>query len=69
MPSQIHHGGYPIGSVDYVPKSFKRHGAFIRYITAGTVIWLLKPDIAAHFAQLYRPSGNQRPEPAQRNRR
>ncbi len=60
MPSQIHHGGYPIGSVDYVPKSFMRRGAFIRYITAGTVIWLLKPDIAAYFAQLDCPSGNQR---------
>ncbi len=60
MPNQIHHGGYPIGSVDYVPKSFKRRGAFIRYISAGRVIWLLKPDIAAHFAQLDRPSGNQR---------
>ncbi len=69
MPSQIHHGGYPIGSVDYVPKSLKRRGAFIRYITAGTVIWLLKPDIAAHYAQLDRPSGNQRPELARRNRR
>ncbi len=69
MPNQIYHGGYPIGSVDYVPKSFKRRGAFIRYITAGTVIWLLKPDIAAYFAQLDCPSGNQRPELARRNRR
>ncbi len=54
MPNQIHHGGYPIGSVDYVPKSFKRRGAFIRYIAAGNVIWLLKPDIDAHYAQLDR---------------
>ncbi len=69
MPNQIHHGRYPIGSVDYVPKSLNRHVDFIRYITAGTVIWLLKPDIAAYYAQLDRPSGNQRPEPAQRNRR
>ena len=69
MPNQIHHGGHPIGSVDYVPKTLKRRGAFIRYITAGTVIWLLKPDIAAHYAQLDRPSGNQRPKPARRNRR
>ncbi len=52
MPNQIHHGGYPIGSVDYVPKSFKRRGAFIRYISAGSVIWLFKPDIDAHYAQL-----------------
>ena len=52
MPNQIHHGGYPIGSVDYVPKSFKRRGAFIHYITAGRVIWLFQPDIEAHFAQL-----------------
>ena len=52
MPNQIHHGGYPIGSVDYVPKSFKRRGAFIRYITAGSVIWLFQPDIEAHYAQL-----------------
>ncbi len=69
MPNQIHHGGYPIGSVDYVPKSFKRRGAFIRYITAGNVIWLLKPDIVAHYAQLDRPSGNRRPELARRDRR
>ena len=52
MPNQNHHGGYPIGSVDYVPKSFKRRGAFIRYISAGSVIWLFKPDIDAHYAQL-----------------
>ena len=48
MPNQIHHGGYPIGSVDYVPKSLRRRGAFIRYIvSAETVIWLFKPDIEA----------------------
>jgi hypothetical protein len=52
MPNQNYHGGYPIGSVDYVPKSFKRRGAFIRYISAGSVIWLLKPDIDAHYAHL-----------------
>ncbi len=52
MPNQNHHGGYPIGSVDYVPKSFKRRGAFIRYISAGSVIWLFKPDIEAHYVQL-----------------
>ena len=69
MPNQIHHGGYPVGSVDYVPKSFRRHGAFIRYIAAGNVIWLFKPDIEAHFAQLDRPGGNRRPEPAWRNLR
>ena len=54
MPKEIHHGGYPIGSVPYVPKSFKRRGAFIRYITAGSVIWLFKPDIDSHYAQLDR---------------
>ncbi len=54
MPNQIHHGGYPIGSVDYVPRSFMRRGAFIHYIAAGSVIWLLKPDIVAHLAQLER---------------
>ena len=58
MPNQIHHGGYPIGSVDYVPKSLRRHGAFIRYIAAGNVIWLFKPDIEAHYAQLDRPGGD-----------
>ena len=35
-----------------MPRSFKRRGAFIRYISAGTVIWLLKPDIMPHYAQL-----------------
>ena len=69
MPNQIHHGGYPIGSVDYVPKSFKRHGAFIRYIAAGNVIWLFKPDIEAHYAQLDRPGSDWKPEPARRNLR
>ncbi len=68
MPNQIHHGGYPIGSVDYVPKSFRRRGAFIRYIvSAETVIWLFKTDIEAHYAQLDRPGGNRRREPARRN--
>ncbi len=62
MPNQIHHGGYPLGSVDYVPKSFKRRGAFIRYIAAGSVIWLLKPDIDAHYAQIKRHNNNGRPE-------
>ena len=66
MPNQIHHGGYPIGSVDYVPKSFKRRGAIIRYISAGTVIWLLKPEIETHYARLDRLGGASRPEPAQR---
>ncbi len=67
MPNQIHHGGYPIGSVDYVPKSFKRRGAFIRYIAAGSVIWLLKPDIDAHYAQLDRNDDRWKPERARRN--
>jgi hypothetical protein len=63
MPNQIHHGGYPIGSVDYVPKSFKRRGAFIRYIAAGDVIWLLKPDVESYFAQLDRREAGGKPEP------
>ncbi len=69
MPNQIHHGGYPIGSVDYVPKSFKRRGAFIRYISAGNVIWLLKPDIKAHYTQLDRTGGDRSLESARRNLR
>ena len=69
MPNQIHHGGYPIGSVDYLPKSFKRRGAFIRYITAGTVIWLLKPDIMAHYAQLDRSNDTRKSVSTRRNQR
>ncbi len=69
MPNQIHHGGYPIGSVKYVPKSLRRRGAFIRYIAAGNVIWLFKPDIEAHYARLDRHGDNRKPEPAQRNLR
>ena len=57
MPHVIHHGGHCVGSVPYVPKVIKRRGASIRYITAGNVIWLLKPDIQAHYAQLDRPQG------------
>ncbi len=52
MPHTIHHGGYPLGSVAYNPRSIKRQGAVIRYIAAGNVIWLLKPDIEAHYARL-----------------
>ncbi len=52
MPHTIHHGGHPLGSVAYNPRSIKRQGAVIRYIAAGNVIWLLKPDIEAHYAQL-----------------
>ena len=63
MPNQIHHGGYPIGSVDYVPKSFKRRGAFIRYIAAKNVIWLFKPDVEGYFAQLDRKDPGGKPEP------
>ena len=63
MPNQIHHGGYPIGSVDYVPKAFKRRGAFIRYIAAKNVIWLLKPDVESYFAQLDRQGPSLRPGP------
>lgn len=63
MPSQIHHGGYPIGTVDYVPKSLKRRGAFIRYIAAGDVIWLFKPDVEGYFAQLKRHGRGGRPKP------
>ena len=62
MPNQIYHGGYPIGSIKYVPKSLRRRGAFIRYISAGNVIWLFKPDIVAHYVQLDRPGGDWRPE-------
>ncbi len=66
MSNQIHHGGYPIGSVDYVPKSFKRRGAFIRYISAGNVIWLFKPNIEDHYARLDRNDDRWKPEPARR---
>ena len=52
MPHVNHHGGHPIGSVAHIPKTIKRHGAFLRYIAAGNVVWLLKPDIDAHYAQL-----------------
>jgi len=38
----------------YVPKSLKRRGAFIRYVVADNVIWLLKPDVVGYFAQLKR---------------
>ena len=69
MPRTIYHGGYLLGSVPYTPKTIKRRGAFIRYITAGNVIWLLKPDIKAHFAQLNRPSGDRMREPPRRNLR
>ena len=63
MPNQIHHGGYPIGTVDYVPKSFERRGAFIRYISAKNVIWLLKPDVESYFAQLDRQDPSLKPGP------
>ena len=69
MPNQIHHGGYRIGSVKCVPKSFRRRGAFIRYISAGNVIWLFKPDIEAHYVQLDRPGGDRRPESARQKLR
>ena len=69
MPRTIYHGGYLLGSVPYTPKTIKRRGAFIHYISAGNVIWLLKPDIEAHFAQLDRPSGDRRSEPPRRNLR
>ena len=69
MPNQIHHGGYPIGSVKYVPKSLRRRGAFIRYISAGNVLWLFKPDIEAHYVQLDRPGGDWRPESGQQKLR
>ena len=60
------HGGHCVGSVPYVPKVIKRRGASIRYITAGNGIWLLKPDIQAHYAQLDHHRGERRPEPARR---
>ncbi len=60
MPHIIHHGGFPVGSVRYFPKVIKRRSAFIRYISAGNVIWLLKPDIQAHYAQLGRAGGDWR---------
>ncbi len=69
MPRTIYHGGYLLGSVPYTPKTMKRRGAFIHYISAGDVIWLLKPDIEAHYAQLDRPSGDRRSEPPRRNLR
>ncbi len=69
MPNQIHHGGYPIGSIKYVPKSLRRRGAFIRYISAGNVIWPLKPDIKAYYVQLDRRSGDWRPESARQKLR
>ncbi len=69
MPRTIYHGGYLLGSVPYTPKTMKRRGAFIHYISAGNVIWVLKPDIEAHFAQLDRPSGDRRPEPPRRKLR
>ncbi len=62
MPHTIHHGGYPLGSVAYNPRSIKRQGAVIRYIAAGNVIWLLKPDIEAHYAQIKRHNNDGRPE-------
>lgn len=62
MPHTIHHGGYPLGSVAYNPRSIKRHGAVIRYVAAGNVIWLLKPDIEAHYAQIKRHNNDRRPE-------
>jgi hypothetical protein len=58
-----------MGSVPYIPKTLKRRGAFMQYLCAGNVIWLLKPDIEAHFAQLDRPSGDRRPEPPRRKLR
>ncbi len=69
MPRNIYHGGYPVGSVPYTPKTIKRRGAFIHYISAGDVIWLLKPDIEAHYAQLDRLIGDRRPEPERRKLR
>ena len=69
MPRTIYHGGYLLGSVPYTPKTIKRRGAFIHYISAGDVIWLLKPDIEAHYAQLDRPDRDRRPEPERRNLR
>ncbi len=69
MPRTIYHGGYLLGSVPYTPKTMKRRGAFIHYISAGNVIWLLKPDIKAHYAQLDRAEGDRRPEPPRRNLR
>ena len=66
MPHTIYHSGYPLGSVPYVPKTFKRRGAFIRYTSVGNVIWLLKPDIQAHFAKLDHRHSEWRPEPARR---
>ena len=69
MPRTITHGGYPLGSVPYIPKTIKRRGAFMQYLCAENVIWLLKPDIEAHFAQLDRPDGDRRPEPARHNLR
>ena len=62
MPHTIHHGGYPLDSVAYNPRSIKRQGAVIRYIAAGNVIWLLKPDIEAHYAQIKRHNNDGRPE-------
>ncbi len=69
MPRNIDHGGYPLGSIPYIPKTLKRRGAFMQYLCAGNVIWLLKPDIKAHFAQLDRPTGDRRSEPPRRNLR
>lgn len=63
MPNHVHHSGHPIGAVGYVPKTFNRRGAFIRYITADNVIWLLKPDVESYFAQLKRLSLTQSPKP------
>ncbi len=62
MPHTIHHGGHPLGSVAYNPRSIKRQGAVIRYIAAGNVIWLLKPDIEAHYAQIKKHNNDGRPE-------
>ena len=46
-----YHGGFPLGSVPYECKSFKRRGAFIRYISAENVIWILGPDLKAYYKQ------------------
>ena len=65
MPHANRNGGYPVGSVAHIPKTIKRHGAFLRYIAAGNVVWLLKPDIDAHYAQIKHDKVQGSPEPLQ----
>ncbi len=56
-----YHSGYPIGSVKYIPKYFKRLGAFIRYTCVGNVIWLFKLDIDGYYAAKKKCEERKRP--------